>query len=346
MAALLSALIGDDEIAAYFSDAADVEAMLHFEAALAQSQAKCSIIPEAAADAIVKAAGTLKPDMTSLAKGMRRDGVMAPSLVAQLRASLSEEHRGFVHFGATSQDATDSSLVLRLKPAIAHLQERLSLLMAALDAVMQRDGKIPLMAHTRMREAIAFTAGDKIETWLRPLHRIESRLGEIGNRLLAVQLGGPVGTQERYGEKADDLVLDLAGRLELNASKPWHSARDNIAEFGNWLSLLTGTLGKIGNDAVLLNQDKVGTFRLAGGGSSAMAHKQNPVGAEVLITLGRYNAGLVGLLHQSLIHENERSGAAWTLEWMVLPPMVIAAASTLRHAYELSEGMVFHPINE
>ncbi len=343
MQALLSALVGDREIGTHFSDAADIVAMLHFEAALAQSQAKLGLIPAEAAETITKAAQDLKPDMASLAQGIRRDGVVVPNLVVQLRDAVAGPYSGFVHFGATSQDATDTSLVLRLKPVIADFEERLRLSIGALEEIQLRDGSIPLMAQTRMKEAIGFTVGDKIETWLRPLRRIAGRLSGVSTRLLIVQLGGPAGTREKYGVKADALAADLAARLGLGAAKPWHTARDNIAEFGSWLSLLTGILGKIGNDAVLMNQDKIGAVRLAGGGgSSAMPDKQNPVAAEVLIALGRYNAGQVGLLHQALIHENERSGAAWTLEWMVLPSMVIATASAMRHAHDLIKGMAFH----
>ena len=186
------------------------------------------------------------------------------------------------------------------------------------------------MAHTRMKEALEITAGHKIETWLRPLRRILERLTNVAARLFIVQLGGAVGTGEKFGARACDLASELAARLGLDAAKPWHVARDNLADFGNWLSLLTGTLGKIGNDLVLMGQDEIGQVRLEGGGrSSAMPHKQNPVAAEVLIALGRYNAGQLGLLHQALIHENERSGAAWTLEWMVLPGMVVSSRRSL-----------------
>ena len=85
-------------------------------------------------------------------------------------------------------------------------------------------------------------------------------------------------------------------------------------------------------------QNEVGELRLAGGGSSsAMPHKSNPVLAEVLVTLARFNAGLVGTLYQGLVAENERSGAAWTLEWLTLPPLVAATADV--HA-----AVRFHPV--
>jgi 3-carboxy-cis,cis-muconate cycloisomerase len=106
--------------------------------------------------------------------------------------------------------------------------------------------------------------------------------------------------------------------------------------FGSLLSLITGSLGKFGADVALMAQTEVASIKLASGGtSSAMAHKSNPVNAEVLVALARHNAGLVGTLHQALVHENERSGAAWTLEWLVLPQMLVATAASLRISAEL-----------
>jgi len=103
-------------------------------------------------------------------------------------------------------------------------------------------------------------------------------------------------------------------------------------------------LGKIGQDIALMAQNEVGEVRLAtAGGSSAMPHKSNPVLAETLVALARLNAGLLGTLGQALVHENERSGAAWTLEWLVLPRMAVATAAGLEKAAVLVEGLRFVP---
>ncbi len=72
-----------------------------------------------------------------------------------------------------------------------------------------------------------------------------------------------------------------------------------------------------------------------------MPHKVNPVGAEVLVALARFNATLVSGMHQTLVHENERSGAAWTLEWMLLPQMVVATGAALRTADALLKTVSF-----
>ena len=106
--------------------------------------------------------------------------------------------------------------------------------------------------------------------------------------------------------------------------------RDGMAEAASLMSLITGTLGKMGQDICLMAQQGIDEIALAGGGgSSAMPHKQNPVLAEVLVTLARYNAVQLSGLHHAMLHEQERSGAAWALEWMLLPQMVQATGRAL-----------------
>jgi len=77
-----------------------------------------------------------------------------------------------------------------------------------------------------------------------------------------------------------------------------------------------------------------------GGGSSAMPHKQNPVSAEILVSLARFNAAQMGGLHQAMVHEQERSGAAWMIEWMILPQIVASTGSALKIASILIDKVV------
>ena len=83
-------------------------------------------------------------------------------------------------------------------------------------------------------------------------------------------------------------------------------------------------------------QNSIGEVVVAGaGGSSAMAHKSNPIGAEVLVALAHANAAFAGGMNQAMVHEQERSGAAWTLEWLLLPQMLMATGAGLRTAISL-----------
>jgi 3-carboxy-cis,cis-muconate cycloisomerase len=341
---MLQSLIGDEEVAAFFSNEAELSALLDVEAALARAQAETGLIDREAAEKIAETCRSFRPDWSGLAEGLAQDGVVVPALVKQLRAAVGEPYATSVHLGATSQDIIDTALMLRLKRIVVIYGQRIDDLIAALRKLRACDGAVTLMAHTRMQKALPFTASDKIDTWLRPLERHAESLKNLTPRLLLLQLGGPIGTRGEMKDRGDAVADVMAEMLGLAYGPSWHSQRDRIGEFAAFLSLLSGTLGKIGQDVALMTQNEVGAARLtSGGGSSAMPHKSNPVQAELLVTLARYNAGLLGTLHQALVHENERSGAAWTLEWIVLPQMVMAAAASLSKTQALIENMSFVP---
>ncbi|TGQ52995.1 3-carboxy-cis,cis-muconate cycloisomerase [Mesorhizobium sp. M1C.F.Ca.ET.193.01.1.1] len=333
---LLSGLLGDEEAARHFSVEADIDAMLGFERALAEAEAECGVISEDAATAIGSALASFRLDTAKLRAGVARDGVVVPELVRQIQAAVGEPHNAVVHFGATSQDVIDSSLVLRLRGAVDHIGLLLSENIVRLANLEQEFGGRALMATTRMQPAIPMTVQDRIVSWRAPLERHQQRLKEQSSRLFVVQFGGAAGTLEKLGDKAPAVRAALAAKLGLGDAPQWQSQRDALAEFAGWLSLTTGSLGKFGQDIALMAQAGKDIKLSGGGGSSTMPHKQNPVKAEALTGLARFNATQLAGMHQALVHEQERSGAAWTLEWLVLPQMVVATAAALRQAAELA----------
>ncbi|NGR08496.1 3-carboxy-cis,cis-muconate cycloisomerase [bacterium SGD-2] len=336
-------LVGDDEAAALFSVQADIDSMLRFELALARAEARHGVIPAGAVPAIEQACSGFEPDVDALAEGIGNDGVIIPALLKQLRARMKEEFRPHLHFGATSQDAIDTGLALRLVKANDIIDRRIEDVIDALQALEARDGDIEVMAHTRMQAAIPVTAARKIRSWRDPLIRDRARFAESRGDVEVLHFGGAAGTLEKLGDRGTAVTADMAGELGLRAvDHPRHSERDGIAAYASALSLITGSLGKFGQDAALMAQNEMGEIELAtGGGSSAMPHKKNPVPAEVLVTLARFNATLLSGMHHALVHENERSGAAWTLEWMILPQMVVATAAALRLAGSLARSISF-----
>ncbi|SFZ84763.1 3-carboxy-cis,cis-muconate cycloisomerase [Devosia enhydra] len=332
---ILSAMLGDPEIAALFSVEAEIGALLRFERALAEVQAGLGLIPGEAADGIARAIEGFVPDIAALARGAARDGVVIPALLVQLRERLEPRHRQWLHWGATSQDAIDTGLVLRLKPALAHLDARLGAVIAALETLERRFGARPIMGRTRMQDALPIPAGHRIAAWRGPLERLSERLPAIGQAVLRVQLGGPVGTLESAGGKAEALRQGLAGALDLKASpRSWQAERDGLVGLALWLAEVSASLGKLGQDMALMALD--GSLAIAGGGgSSAMAHKANPVRAELLVSLARYNGALAPAMLAAMTNEFERSGATWTLEWLTLPQMLATTGGGLRLAGEL-----------
>lgn len=328
----LSGLLGDAEVSSYFSVKAEIRAMLDFEAALAKVEAQHGLIPQAAAQRIGEVCASFEPDLSSLKAATATDGVVIPDLVRQLRKAVGEDAGSHVHFGATSQDVIDTSLMIRLKAVAFLLSGRLFAVSAGLQKLNDQFGPNRLMGRTRMQAAIPITVSDRLRAWRHPLEQYRDRLTQESFHL---QFGGAAGTLEKFGPKAEDIRVSLAQALGLTDEPQWQSQRGRIAEFAGLLSMISGSLGKIGQDVALLAQAGDEIELAGGGGSSAMPHKQNPVAAEILVTLARFNAVQLSGIHQSLVHEQERSGAAWTLEWLLLPQMVVATATSLRQALQM-----------
>lgn len=337
--ALLAAHLGDAETAALFSDAAEIAAMVRVEATLARVQGRLGVIPADAGEAIARALSAVTVAPAALAEGTAGSGVPVPALVAELRRAVGGGAAQYVHWGATTQDIVDTGLVLRLRDLADLLGKRLEAVTAALAAQARAHRDLPMAARTWGQPATPTTFGLRIAGWLAPLIRHRDRLAEMRPRLLAVSCGGASGTMAAIGEAGPAVEAALAAELGLAVPpKPWHAERDTIAELGGWFSLVTGSLGKMGADLKLMAS--AGTARAgSAGGSSTMPQKANPVGAEALIALARQNAALVAALHGALVHAEERDAGAWSVEWLSLPPMAVAAGAALRQARVLAETL-------
>ena len=173
--------------------------MLRVEAALARVEGRLGVIPASAAETIAHAAERLRPDPAKLATATARDGVPVPALVAALREAVPAEARGFVHWGATSQDIVDTAMVLAIREALLILEGRLRSLSGALAGLADRHRRTVMPGRTRFQPAVPITFGAKVAGWLAPLLRDLRRLAEMRPRLLVASLGGAAGTSSALG---------------------------------------------------------------------------------------------------------------------------------------------------
>lgn len=337
---LTDGLFSDSELADVMGPRAQLSAMLTVEAALARVQARMGIIPDTAATRIADTARSLAPEPFDLLAATAKAGIAAQALVGALKKACGDSGQ-WAHFGATSQDIQDTGLVLQLRDALLILETRLERLQATLGSKARDFAETAIPARTRFQMAAPTTLGAKIAVWRAPLQRDQERLQQLRPRLFNVSLYGAAGTGAALNPDMAGIRAALADDLGLGAPVvPWHAARDAIAELGGWLSLLTGTLGKIGVDLILLSQSEISEVSAgSGGGSSTMPQKSNPVMAEALVTLARLNAGAVGTLHQAMVHAQERDGSALALEWQVLPDMIIRTGAALRLAQDLADSL-------
>ena len=341
----LAGLFGDPEIEQLFESKAMLDRMVRFEAALTSALGEAGILSKPCVAHTLKAIKGAKLDVLKIREAAGRDGVVVPELVRQLRARISSEHAAKFHKGATSQDLVDTALAMALQDANALFESRLQNAIGALGNLRRTAGDRALKGRTRMQDAVEITAADRINAWTRPLAKSAETFPEIRKEVEVLQFGGPVGDRGQLGPYFGEVAAGMA--RELGLAEPgfaWHSERARLADYASWCSALTGSLAKIGQDLALMAQ--MGEVEFEGGGSSsAMPHKSNPVGAETMVALGRFNAVLLPGIHQALVHEQERSGAAWSLEWMVLPQMCVATGAalaiadrTLRSARKFASG--------
>lgn len=331
-------LLHDDEIGQQFNDRAEVDAMIRVEIALAKVQGGLEVIPDASARHIVRALQDMQIDPASLAAGTRDAGIPVPALVSALRdAMLAPEHSQYLHWGATTQDIMDTAMVLRLREVCSIVEARLKLLLAALADLADTHAKLPLAARTRRQPATPTSFGAVVAAWGAPLLSQLEALAQLKPRLLKVSLAGAAGNSTALGSKAVEQRATLAAELEIADSElPWHSDRSALAEFASLLTRINGALAKLGEDCVLGAQTEIGELILAsGGGSSTMPQKQNPVQAETLVSLFQLAAALDGAMTQSLLHRQQRDGAAWMLEWHALPQICMACGRALQLAISI-----------
>src|SRR5258705_1955443 len=341
--AIFGPLFSDDEIATLLSDAAFVRALVEVEIALARAEARTGVIPANAAEQIAHAQAE-KIDVAALAKGTARSGFPIIALVQELRKQVSADAAPFVHWGATTQDIMDTACVLQLRAAIKLFKPRLGEVVRHLSALADRHRNTILAARTHGQQALPVTFGLKVANWLAPLVRHLQRIEEIQPRLLVVQFGGAAGTLAALGDKGLAVTEELAKQLKLGVlAMPWHAQRDSFVEFASWLSLVTGSLGKMAQDIILMAQTEVGEIGESAergrGGSSTMPQKANPITSELIVAAARTNASLLSALHQAQIQEHERATHGWQVEWLTLPQMIVLTGGALKHAHYLARNL-------
>ena len=348
---LVGLLFGADYAAKAFSDPARLQGMLDFEAALARAEATVGLIPQTATTAIATQCRAELFDIGALATAAVQAGNPAIPMVKALTALVGQGDPSaarFVHWGATSQDAMDTGLVLQLRGFLDVFATDLGRLATVLAALATKHKATPMTGRTWLQHAVPVTFGLKAAGWLDAVTRHRARLAEIRPRALALQLGGAAGTLAAFGGRGLDVAAALSRDLDLPLpATPWHSQRDRIAEIGAFLGLVVGTLGKIARDLSLLMQTDVAeAFEPAGegrGGSSTMPHKRNPVASAVVLAAAVRAPGMVATLLSAMVQDHERGLGGWHAEWETLPELAVLAAGALRHTSDAMAGLDVDP---
>jgi 3-carboxy-cis,cis-muconate cycloisomerase len=341
---IFQGIFSTDEMRRVWSDESRTQKYLDIEAALARVQGRLGLIPQEAADEIVSHCRIEEIDLAKLRQQTERIGYPVLGVVSQLNALCRDKLGEYCHWGATTQDITDTATVLQIRESLALVERELAAISRALAKLAKAHRDTPMIGRSNLQQAIPVTFGYKMAGLLSAIERHRERLQQLRARVLMGEFAGAAGTLASLERGALETQAGLC--KELGLAQPliaWHTIRDNIAEVGAFLGLVGGTLGKVSLDVKLMMQTEVGEvyepYAHGRGSSSTMPQKRNPISScyiHAAISVVRQHAAA---LMDAMVADHERSTGPWEIEWIVLPEAFCLMAGALKQTRFVLEGL-------
>jgi 3-carboxy-cis,cis-muconate cycloisomerase len=333
-----------DAMRAVWSDENRTRKYLDIESALAKVQGRLGLIPQEAADEIVSHCRLEEIDLVKLRAQTERIGYPILGVVSQVNLLCRDKLGEYCHWGATTQDITDTATVLQIREGLELIDADLTGISEALAKLARDHRDTPMIGRSNLQQAIPVTFGYKMAGLLAAIERHRERLAQLRPRVLVGEFAGAAGTLASLETGAMETQAGLCAELGLGQPLiAWHTIRDNIAEVGAFLGLVGGTLGKISMDIKLMMQTEVGEvyepFAPGRGSSSTMPQKRNPISScyvHAAISVVRQHAAS---LMDAMVADHERSTGPWEIEWIVMPDTFCLMAGALRQTRFVLEGL-------
>jgi 3-carboxy-cis,cis-muconate cycloisomerase len=350
-------ILSTRESAAVWSDKTRTQCYLAFEGALAKAQARLGLIPQRAADEIIKFCLDIRNiDFDELRQQTELIGYPVLGVVKQLVAQVNSIEPGlgeWAHWGATTQDVTDTATVIQLWDTLSLMEKTLEAIIDSLRVLAERHKSTPMAARSNLQQAVPMSFGFKMARLLATYLRHRERLKDVETRLTVLEFSGAAGTLATLPPTQDHPLLGLECQRELakdlNLKVPeiaWHTERDRIADFGSLCAMLTSTCAKFALDVKLMMQTEVGEvsepYVPHRGSSSTMPQKRNPISCAYITAMTATVRQLSTSLFEAMIEDHERSTGPWEIEWIVLPQISTLTHATLKHTADLIAGLEVH----
>lgn len=340
---LLGNNFGTPEMREIWSEKNRLMQQINVEVALALAEGELGVIPQQAALSIAELADASQLNIDDIAaSGAQMKHSLMPVLTA-LQKQCGEAGE-YIHYGATTQDIVDTATVLQLAQTMKVIV-RDSTALADVLKNLAREHQYTLMAgRTHGMQALPTTFGFKVAVWLDEFIRHLDRLQAITPRLLTGNLSGAISTYAALGEAGPEVERRTLARLNLNTPNiGWQAARDRFSEYASTAVLISGTLGKIGNELYNLMRTEINEveepFSAGKIGSTTMPHKRNPAAIEGLASLTAPLLHSASLIYQSMHVEHERDAMSWRAEWIALPEISIYLSAQLQNARAILSGL-------
>ena len=341
---IFQGIFSSDAMRAVWSDENRTAKYIDVERALAKVQARLGLIPQEACDEIVSHCELSQIDMARLRQQTERIGYPILGVVTQINQLCRDKLGEYVHWGATTQDITDTGTVLQIREALVLVDDELAAIANALAKLAKDHRLTPVIGRSNLQQAIPVTFGYKMAGILSAVLRHRERIAQLRERVLVGEFAGAAGTLASLEKGAMETQAGLCAELGLKQPViAWHTIRDNIAEVGAVLGLIGGTLGKVSMDVKLMMQTEVAEvfepYHHGRGSSSTMPQKRNPIAScyiHAAISVVRQHAAA---LMDAMVADHERSTGPWEIEWIVLPEAFCLMAGALKQTRAVLEGL-------
>ncbi len=337
-------IFSDARMRQVWSDENRTAKYLDIERALAKVQGELGLIPQEAADEIVKHCELSMIDWDKLKAKTEQIGYPIIAVVNQINANCRDRLGEYCHWGATTQDITDTAMILQMREGLALVEQDLSDISDALAVLAEKYRDTPIIGRSNLQQATPITFGYKMASILAGIERHRERLQQLKPRVLMGEFGGASGTLSSLEKGA--METQAALMKELGLAQPlisWHTVRDTVAEVGAFLGLVGGSLGKIAMDVKLLMQTEVGEvfepFAPGRGSSSTMPQKRNPISCLYIhanISVARQHAAA---LMDAMVADHERSTGPWEIEWVSVPEIFCLMSGALKQTKFVLQGL-------
>ena len=324
------------------------QAWIDVEVALAYAQEELGIIPHGAADAIAKVGKLSLMDRARLDEGFARTGHTLVPLVWELSRLVGEPHGGWVHWGATTQNITQTGDLLVLRQAHAIFLRQIGEALLAMADLAERTADMPMPGRTHGQHAVPATFGYKIAVWIDELCRHVERFQQAAPRLFISMLGGGAGTFASLGEQGPPTQAGIGRHLGFGTmTVPSRAIGDHLAENICILGMLAATCGKIGREIYTLMKTEFGEVEepVPPGtvGSSTMPQKRNPKLCQDIIAAAAEVRSCVPLALEAMMTEHEADRTTSLMMDAAESRACIATGDMLARLGEIIRGLKVDP---
>ena len=306
------------------------------------------MIPQSAADKISSSAQIDLLDIDAIHEGLRISGHPLVPIIWELDRVCGEEAGGYIHWGATTQNITQTAKLLVVKRCHDIFLGNLGKLLNILADLAEKSKDYTMPGRTHGQHAVPMTFGHKVAVWIDEILRHIDRLKGCEERVFVTMLGGGAGTLASVGMEGLHTQELMAKELNMTSMPmPSRTTQDHQAEYVTILALYAATSTKMAREIYTLMKQEYGEAeeRITEGqvGSSTMPQKRNPTRSQRIIANAAKIRVFVPLAFESMQEEHEADASGQQMINAAIDQSCILTDEIILGLIDLFDGVNLYP---